>query len=178
MVTAAAVAHANRLPVLLLVGDTFASRLPDPVLQQVEHFDVAVDYRQRCLPRSHRATGIASCGQSRSCNRCRRRSRPARPGRLRPGFLGLSQDAQGEAFDYPAFSSHRPCIASAARGRTRTICAPLPRCSQQAKRPLIIAGGGVLYSLAESALGAFAERPASRSSKRLPVAACWCISIR
>ena len=73
MVTAAGVAMANRLPVLLLSGDTFASRLPDPVLQQVEHFgDPSTTVNDAFRPSC--ATGTASPGPSRSCRACRRPS--------------------------------------------------------------------------------------------------------
>ena len=74
LVTAAALAHVNRLPVLLLPGDTFASRQPDPVLQQIEDFGdptvTANDASGRC-----RASGTASRGPSSCWRRCRRRSR-------------------------------------------------------------------------------------------------------
>ena len=75
MVTAAAVAHANRLPLLLLAGDTFHSRIPDPVLQQVEHFDQPSITTSTTPSGRSRATGIASPARRRSCSRCRSRSR-------------------------------------------------------------------------------------------------------
>ena len=72
MVTAAGLAHSNRLPVLLLAGDTFANRRPDPVMQQVEHLREPDDHRERCLQGRSAATGTASRSPSRSSARCRR----------------------------------------------------------------------------------------------------------
>jgi len=158
MITAAAVAHANRLPVLLLSGDTFANRLPDPVLQQVEHFEspsTSVNDAFRAVTRywdrivrpeqilQSLPQAVATMLDPADCG---------------PAFIGLSQDAQGEAFDYPAAffapTMHRIRRPRPDQDDLRAAAALLA----QAKRPLIIAGGGVLYSLAESALGAFAER--------------------
>src|SRR5690349_10760414 len=101
MVTAAAVAHTNRLPLLLLSGDTFASRFQDPVLQQVEHFDAPST-----------SVNDAFRAVSRYWDRIVRpeqilQSLPQAialmldPADCGPAFLGLAQDAQGEAFDYP-----------------------------------------------------------------------------
>jgi TPP-dependent trihydroxycyclohexane-1,2-dione (THcHDO) dehydratase len=66
MVTAAALAHVNRLPVLLIPGDVFANRAPDPVLQQIEDFDDAHRQRQRLLPPRQCATSTGSAGPSTS----------------------------------------------------------------------------------------------------------------
>ena len=74
MVTAAALAHVNRLPVLLLPGDVFASRRPDPVLQQVEDFDDRRSLRTTACGRC-RVTGTGSRGPSSCCAHCRRRCR-------------------------------------------------------------------------------------------------------
>ena len=76
LVTAAALAHVNRLPVLLLPGDVFVSRAPDPVLQQVEDFDDGTCQRQRLLPagvallRPHRASGAAADGAAAGACAC------------------------------------------------------------------------------------------------------------
>src|SRR4051812_36079519 len=102
MVTAAAVAHANRLPILLLSGDVFASRLPDPVLQQVEHFADPT-----------RTVNDAFKAVTRYWDRIARpeqilQSLPQAvatlldPADCGPAFLALCQDTQGEAYDYPA----------------------------------------------------------------------------
>ncbi len=158
MVTAAAVAHTNRLPLLMLAGDVFASRAPDPVLQQVEHFDnptVSVNDAFRAVTRYWdriqrpeqileslpQALGVlldpADCG---------------------PVLLGLCQDAQGEAFDYPErFFEERVHEIPRPRpdaGQIRDAAALL----RASARPLAIAGGGVRYADAEEEIAAFCTR--------------------
>jgi 3D-(3,5/4)-trihydroxycyclohexane-1,2-dione acylhydrolase (decyclizing) len=157
MVTAAAVAHVNRLPVLFLPGDIFVSRRPDPVLQQVEDFGDATISANDCFrPVSRFFDRIVRPEQL----------LVALPAALRvltdpvecgPVTLSLPQDVQTESFDYPA-EFFRP--------RTWRIRAPEPDAVElaeaaaaiaKAKRPLILAGGGVKYARAESALKRFAE---------------------
>src|SRR5918992_4715340 len=158
MITAAGIAHANRLPVLLLSGDTFANRVPDPVLQQVEHFHnptITVNdafrpvtrywdriTRPQQVPHSlPRAVGTmldpADCG---------------------PAFLALPQDVQAEAFDWPAVffepQTHRIRRPGPDPEEVRAAADAL----RSAERPLLIAGGGVHYSQATAELAAFAER--------------------
>ncbi len=156
MVTAAALAHVNRLPVLLVCGDVFANRRPDPVLQQIEDFDdgtvsandafrPVVRYFDRitrpehlltCLPRALSVmTDPANCG---------------------PVCLAFCQDVQAEAFDYPE-NFFEPKVWRIRRPE------PDPRevedvvaAIKVAERPLIVAGGGVLYSGAEDTLADFA----------------------
>ncbi|WP_213778943.1 3D-(3,5/4)-trihydroxycyclohexane-1,2-dione acylhydrolase (decyclizing) [Caballeronia sp. dw_276] len=158
LVTAAALAHVNRLPVLLLPGDIFVSRAPDPVLQQVEdfadgnvsandtlkpvsrYFDRIVHPAQllSALPRAIRVlTDAALCG---------------------PVTLALPQDVQAMAYDYPesffeprVVSFHAP--SPAADDITRAANA-----LRAAKKPLLVSGGGVLYGLATEALRSFSER--------------------
>jgi 3D-(3,5/4)-trihydroxycyclohexane-1,2-dione acylhydrolase (decyclizing) len=157
LVTAAAVAHVNRLPVLLLPGDTFATRAPDPVLQQVESFqqgDVSANdcfrpvtrYFDRinrpeqlltALPRAIQVmTDPANCG---------------------PVCLALPQDVQAHAFDYPA-SFFEPEVVRFRRPPADAF--ELQRAVallKTAKQPLIVVGGGVLYSQACDRLRVFAE---------------------
>jgi 3D-(3,5/4)-trihydroxycyclohexane-1,2-dione acylhydrolase (decyclizing) len=158
MVTAAATALANRLPVLFLAGDTFASRIPDPVLQQVEHFGnptttvndafkPVVRYWDRI---SRPEQIISSLPQAVALM--------LDPADCGPAFIGLAQDVQGEAYDYPV-EFFEPVVHRIPRPRPDADrireAATLIR---KAKKPLIIAGGGVHYSLAEEALAAFAAR--------------------
>ncbi len=158
MVTAAGVAHANRMPILLLAGDTFANRFPDPVLQQVEHFHAPST-----------TVNDAFRSVSRYWDRIVRpeqilQSLPQAIGTLLdpadcgPAFLGLAQDAQGEAFDYPEIffepTTHRIRRARPDQTELATATALLLK----AQRPLIVAGGGVLYSGAAELLAQFAER--------------------
>ncbi|XUW87501.1 3D-(3,5/4)-trihydroxycyclohexane-1,2-dione acylhydrolase (decyclizing) [Burkholderia sp. M6-3] len=156
LLTAAALAHVNRLPVLLLPGDIFLSRAPDPVLQQVEdshdggvsandafkpvsrYFDRIMHPAQllSALPRALRVlTDAASCG---------------------PVTLALPQDVQAQAWDFPAdFFAPRIVTFYAPAPRVDEIDAAIARL-QRAKRPLIVAGGGVLYGRATDALQRFA----------------------
>jgi 3D-(3,5/4)-trihydroxycyclohexane-1,2-dione acylhydrolase (decyclizing) len=158
MVTAAGVAHSNRLPILLLSGDIFANRFPDPVLQQVEHFNnptISVNDAFRAVTRYwDRIVRPEQILQSLP----QALAMLLDPADCGPAFLGLAQDAQGEAFDYPsAFfepTVHRVRRTRPDRSEIQNAAAVL----SQATRPLIVSGGGVLYSLAASQLAAFAEK--------------------
>ncbi len=158
MVTAAAVAHVNRLPVLLLPGDVFANRIPDPVLQQVEAFgDPTISANDCFRPVSRYWDRITRPEQL-------LQSLPAAlavltdPAACGPATLALPQDVQAEAFEYPEHffepRTHRLRRPGADPAQLASVADRLRR----AERPLLIAGGGVHYSLAESALRAFAER--------------------
>jgi len=157
LVTAAALAHVNRLPVLLLPGDVFASRAPDPVLQQLEDFhhgDVSANdclrpvtrYFDRLMRPEQILTALPRAVQV--------MTDPALCG---PVCLALPQDVQTQAFDcpeeflQPALIRFRRTPAEA--GEMQRAVALL----KTAKRPLIIAGGGVLYSQAWEALRSFAQ---------------------
>ena len=144
MVTAAALAHVNRLPVLFIPGDVFASRAPDPVLQQIEDFDDATVSANDCfrpvvryfdrisrpehiltaLPRALRVmTDPANCG---------------------PVCLAFCQDTQAEAYDYPIdFFQPRSWPSRRPEPDQRELAAAVAAI-KAAKTPLIVAGGGVL----------------------------------
>jgi 3D-(3,5/4)-trihydroxycyclohexane-1,2-dione acylhydrolase (decyclizing) len=158
MVTAAALAHVNRLPVLLLPGDTFASRRPDPVLQQVEDFGEPCVTANDCFRPVARFWDrlvrpeqlIASLPQALSVL-----TDPAECG---PVVLALPQDVQTEAFDYPA-SLFEPVVRVPERTRASLhSISEAQRLLQAARRPLIIAGGGVHYAEACDGLEQFASR--------------------
>jgi 3D-(3,5/4)-trihydroxycyclohexane-1,2-dione acylhydrolase (decyclizing) len=156
MVTAAAVAHVNRLPILFLPGDVFAGRGPDPVLQQVEQFgDPTVSANDCFRPVSRFFDRITRPEQILS-------SLPAAlrvltdPAECGPATIAFPQDAQTEALDVPE---------EFLRPRLHRIRAPEPDARElaeaaaalaRAKRPLIIAGGGVKYAGADAALAEFA----------------------
>lgn len=157
MITAAGVAMSNRLPVLLIAGETFQSRIPDPVLQQVEHFGDP--------------TITVNDGFKSVCRYWDRITRPEQvihslphavatmldPATCGPAFLALPQDVQAEAYDYPdAFFEVQVREAP----RPRADLGALQRAAaaiRTAERPLVICGGGVHYSGAEAELQAFAE---------------------
>ena len=158
MVTAAALAHVNRIPVLFVPGDVFANRAPDPVLQQVEDFadgtvsandcfrPVSRYYDRICrpeqlltaLPRAFRVlTDPADCG---------------------PVTLAFCQDTQAEAYDYPeSFFEPRVWHIRRPEPDQRELDEVI-NMIRAAEVPVIVAGGGVIYSEAEDALGTFATK--------------------
>src|SRR3954451_3671164 len=158
MVTAAGVAHANRLPVLLLPGDTFANRAPDPVLQQVEHFGdgtATVNDAFRAVSRYFDRITRPEQLLSALPQVARVLTDPADAG---PVTLALPQDVQAETYDFPdalfAPVTHRP-LRSRPDRRSVTGAAGVLR---SAKRPLMVLGGGVRYSGAGQRAVVFAER--------------------
>jgi len=158
LMTASALAHANRLPMMMLCGDTYLTRLPDPVLQQMENFnDPTYGVNDGFKPVTRywdRITHPAQVIQS----------LPAAvatmldPGDCGPVFLGLPQDVQGWSYDYPAVffekKIHHIRRQAPDGDEIKTAVALL----KNAKRPMIIAGGGVQYSKAVTELTDFAER--------------------
>jgi len=157
VVTAAALAHVNRLPVLIIPGDIFANRAPDPVLQQIEDFEDGTisandcfrpvsryfdrisrpEHLLTCLPRAMRVmTDPASCG---------------------PVTLSFCQDVQAEAFDYPQdFFAPRVWTFRRPQPDAGELAAAIAAI-RAAKAPVVVAGGGVIYSQAEADLAAFAS---------------------
>ncbi|WP_300513438.1 3D-(3,5/4)-trihydroxycyclohexane-1,2-dione acylhydrolase (decyclizing) [Aliiroseovarius sp.] len=157
LVTAAGLAHANRLPMLMLCGDTFLTRLPDPVLQQMENFnDPTFGVNDAFKPVSRYWDRICHPAQV-------IQSLPAAiatlldPADCGPAFIGLPQDVQGWTYDYPVkfFEKkvHRIRRQSPDEAEIADAVAALAR----AERPMIIAGGGVQYSRAVEELTTFAE---------------------
>jgi 3D-(3,5/4)-trihydroxycyclohexane-1,2-dione acylhydrolase (decyclizing) len=158
MLTGAAAATVNRLPVLLLPGDVFASRRPDPVLQQLESSsrgDASVN--DAFIPVSKYFDRIMRPEQlvPAALSAMRVLTSPAEVGAV---TLALPQDVQTEAFDYPDEFFVR---------RLWHVARPSPDASQldraaaairESKRPLIVAGGGVIYADATGALKALVER--------------------
>ena len=158
MITAAAVAMSNRLPILFLPGDTFANRLPDPVLQQVEHFNnpgltqndsfkSVVRYFDR-ITRPEQI--ISSLPQAIEIM--------LDPADCGPACISLSQDVQGEVFDYPE---------DFFKERVHSIRRPRPDDFQikkaadiikKSQKPILISGGGVFYSDAMDELSNFARK--------------------
>jgi 3D-(3,5/4)-trihydroxycyclohexane-1,2-dione acylhydrolase (decyclizing) len=157
MVTAAALAHVNRLPLLLLPGDVFANRIPDPVLQQVESFgDGTVSANDCFRPVSRYFDRIARPEQIIPAL-ARAMQVLTDPAECGPVTLSLCQDVQAEAYDYPE-SMFDERIWSVRRPRPDLHELKLAADAlAKAKKPLIIAGGGVLYSEASAALDKFVE---------------------
>lgn len=158
MVTAAALAHVNRLPVLLLPGDVFANRAPDPVLQQVESFgDGTVSANDVFRPVSRYFDRITRPEQIIPALQ-RAMQVLTDPAECGPVTLSLCQDVQAEAFDYPeSFFAERVWMPRRAQPDTNELDAAVAAL-KSAKKPVIIAGGGVLYSEATATLKSFAEK--------------------
>ena len=158
LLTAAALAHANRLPVLMLCGDTFLTRLPDPVLQQLEHYgDPSLGLNDAFKAVSRFWDRITHPAQVLN-------SLPAAlatmldPADCGPAFIGLPQDLQGWAYDYPvAFFDKRVHHVRRQTPDQRELQAAV-NLLKSAERPVIIAGGGVQYSGAVAEMTAFAVR--------------------
>ncbi|WP_298839524.1 3D-(3,5/4)-trihydroxycyclohexane-1,2-dione acylhydrolase (decyclizing) [uncultured Roseobacter sp.] len=163
LVTSAALAHANRLPVLLLCGDTYATRLPDPVLQQMENFnDPTFGVNDAFKPVSRYWDRIMHPAQV-------IQSLPAAlatmldPGDCGPAFIGLPQDVQGWTCDYPAEFFEKRVHRIRRQHPDADEIADAVALLRTAERPMIIAGGGVQYSRAADEMRSFAE------AHRIPV---------
>ncbi|WP_309086722.1 thiamine pyrophosphate-binding protein, partial [Chelativorans sp.] len=158
MVTAAAVAHVNRLPVLLLPGDVFANRKPDPVLQQIESFaDGTVSANDCFRPVSRYFDRITRPEQIIPALQ-RAMTVLTDPAECGPVTLALCQDTQTEAYDYPESFFAEKIWAPRRIRPDETELAQAADLIRNAKRPFIVAGGGVLYSNAETALAEFAQK--------------------
>jgi 3D-(3,5/4)-trihydroxycyclohexane-1,2-dione acylhydrolase (decyclizing) len=157
MVTGAALATINRLPVLLLPGDTFATRVADPVLQQLEHpsgQDISVNDAFRPVSRFFDRIWRPEQLPAALLAAMRVLADPAETGAV---TLALPQDVQAEAYNWPAelFRERTWHIP-----RTPPDPAAVTRAAEvirSARRPLIVAGGGVIYSEATRALESFAD---------------------
>ncbi|HAJ84091.1 MAG TPA: 3D-(3,5/4)-trihydroxycyclohexane-1,2-dione acylhydrolase (decyclizing), partial [Rhodobacteraceae bacterium] len=157
LLTAGALCHANRLPMLMLCGDTFLTRLPDPVLQQLEHFgNPALGLNDAFQPVSRYWDRITHPAQV-------LQSLPAAlatlldPADCGPAFIALPQDVQGWTYDYPlSFFDRKIHRIRRQTPDVREIQDAL-KVLKDAKRPAIIAGGGVQYSKAVKELISFAE---------------------
>jgi 3D-(3,5/4)-trihydroxycyclohexane-1,2-dione acylhydrolase (decyclizing) len=157
MVTAAGVAHVNRLPVLFLPGDIFANRAPDPVLQQIESYgDGTLSANDAFRPVTRYFDRITRPEQIISALK-RAMQVMTDPVDCGPVCLSLCQDVQAEAFDYPEeFFAEKVWSFRRPRADEDEIAAAVAAL-EAARKPVIIAGGGVLYSRATVELQAFAE---------------------
>ena len=158
MVTAAALAHVNRLPVLFMPGDVFANRAPDPVLQQIEDFQDGTVSANDCFrPVSRYYDRIQRPEQLLSAlpRAFRVMTDPTECG---PVTLAFCQDTQAEAYDYPeSFFAKKIWRIRRLEPEAFELETALSAI-KAAKAPIIVAGGGVHYSLATEALEKFASR--------------------
>ncbi len=158
MATAAALAHVNRLPILLLPGDVFASRRPDPVLQQLENGADGVSSANDCLKPFSRYFDRIMRPEQLLTALPRAMAVLTDPAECGPATLAFCQDVQAEAFDWPTVF-FKPRVWPTRRQPADPLeIAGLADRLRAAKKPLIVAGGGVLYAKAEGGLAAFALR--------------------
>ncbi|MEX0287095.1 MAG: 3D-(3,5/4)-trihydroxycyclohexane-1,2-dione acylhydrolase (decyclizing) [Paracoccaceae bacterium] len=158
MVTAAALAHVNRLPLLLIPGDVFANRGPDPVLQQVEDFDDGTVSANDCFRPVSRYFDRITRPEQLLTALPRALQTMTDPAKCGPVTLSFCQDVQAEAFDWPV-RFFEPRVWRIRRPEPDAAeLAEVAGLLQSAERPVIVAGGGVLYSGAEQTLLEFANR--------------------
>ncbi len=157
LLTAAGLAHTNRLPMLMLCGDTFITRLPDPVLQQIENFsDPTYGVNDAFRPVTRYWDRITHPAQV-------LQTLPAAiatmldPADCGPAFIALPQDVQGWTFDYPKSFFDRRIHQVRRQSPDIEEISSAAELFMSAKRPIIIAGGGVQYSGAVSELTNFAK---------------------
>ncbi|MCW7547365.1 3D-(3,5/4)-trihydroxycyclohexane-1,2-dione acylhydrolase (decyclizing) [Photorhabdus sp. APURE] len=157
MVTAAATATANRIPLLLLPGDLFACRQPDPVLQQVEQFhDYTISTNDCFRPVSRYWDRISRPEQIMSAmiNAMRVLTDPADTGAV---TICLPQDVQGEIWDFPDYFFQKRIHRIERRPASAAMINDAVELINRKKKPLLICGGGVRYSEAHNAFRQFAE---------------------
>jgi len=158
MVTAAATATANRIPVLFLPGDTYACRQPDPVLQQIEHFhDLNISTNDAFKAVSKYWDRITRPEQLMTAmiNAMRVLTDPADTGAV---TIALPQDVQAEAYDYPVSFFRKRVHRIERRPPTKAMIDEAAALIRRKKKPILICGGGVRYSEAAEAFRAFAEK--------------------
>ena len=158
MVTAAAVALSNRLPLLLIPGDTFSSRFPDPVLQQVENFTSPTETQNDAFKSVSRYFDRITRPEQILSSLPQAIQVMLDPADCGPATISMSQDVQGEIYDYPEVFFEE---------KIHTIRKIYPDPDQieiaaeeikNSKQPIIISGGGVLYAEAEQELSMFAKK--------------------
>lgn len=157
MVTAAAVAHANRLPLLLVPGDVFANRRPDPVLQQIEDFGDPTVTANDCLRPVSRFWDRIARPEQLLASLPQALATLLDPVSCGPATLAFCQDVQTEAAEFPdAFFEPRVHRVRRPQPDPAELDDAVARLSP-ARAPLLVAGGGVLYAAAADALDRFAR---------------------
>ena len=158
MVTAAAVALSNRLPILFLPGDTFSSRFPDPVLQQVEHFNSPSETQNASFKAVSKYFDRITRPEQILSSLPQAINTMIDPADCGPAVISMSQDVQGEAYDYPEIffeeKTHEIRRIHPDPNQIKKAAEKL----KLSKQPIIISGGGVLYSEAENDVSAFAKK--------------------
>lgn len=158
MITAAATATANRIPLLLLPGDVFATRQPDPVLQQIEQshdLSISTNDAFRAVSKYWDRINRPEQLMTACISAFRVLTDPAETGAV---TLSLPQDVQGEAYDFPEYFFQKRVHRLDRRLPTEGQLSDALKLIASKHKPMIICGGGVKYSGAGDALRAFAER--------------------
>ncbi|MCO8171639.1 3D-(3,5/4)-trihydroxycyclohexane-1,2-dione acylhydrolase (decyclizing) [Pseudomonas sp. 21LCFQ02] len=158
MLTAAATATANRIPLLLLPGDVYASRQPDPVLQQIEQFhDLSISTNDafRAVSKYWDRINRPEQLMSAAISAMRVLTDPAETGAV---TLSLPQDVQGEAYDYPTYFFAKRVHRIERPRPSEAVLEEAVALLKGKRKPLLICGGGVKYSGAGQALQRFAEK--------------------
>jgi 3D-(3,5/4)-trihydroxycyclohexane-1,2-dione acylhydrolase (decyclizing) len=158
MVTAAATASANNIPVLLLPGDTFATRQPDPVLQQIEHYhDLTITTNDafRAVSKYWDRVNRPEQLMTAMINAMRVLTDPADTGAV---TIALPQDVQGEVYDFPEYFFRKRVHRIERRVPTASDLKDAVELIKRKKKPIIICGGGVRYSEAADVLKRFSEK--------------------
>lgn len=158
MVTAAATATANRIPVLFLPGDVYATRQPDPVLQQVEQFydlNISTNDAYKAVSKYWDRISRPEQLMTACINAMRVLTSPADTGAV---TLALPQDVQGEAYDYPEYFFQKRVHRIERTPATKEMIADAVSLITKKKKPMLICGGGVRYSEAAEAFKTFAEK--------------------
>lgn len=158
MVTAAATATANRIPVLFLPGDVYATRQPDPVLQQVEQFydlNISTNDAYKAVSKYWDRISRPEQLMTACINAMRVLTSPADTGAV---TLALPQDVQGEAYDYPEYFFEKRVHRIERTPATKEMLKDAVSLITKKRKPMLICGGGVRYSEAAEAFKAFAEK--------------------
>ncbi|WP_273384049.1 3D-(3,5/4)-trihydroxycyclohexane-1,2-dione acylhydrolase (decyclizing), partial [Actinobacillus porcinus] len=157
MITAAATATANRIPLLLLPGDVFATRQPDPVLQQIEqshNLSISTNDAFKAVSKYWDRVNRPEQLMTACINAMRVLTDPAETGAV---TIALPQDVQGEAYDFPEYFLQKRVHRIERTPPTQAMLQDALKLIQSKKKPLIVCGGGVRYSEAAEQLKAFAE---------------------
>ncbi|MDC0594641.1 3D-(3,5/4)-trihydroxycyclohexane-1,2-dione acylhydrolase (decyclizing) [Alphaproteobacteria bacterium] len=158
MVTAAGVALSNRLPLLLLPGDVFASRFPDPVLQQVENFNSPVENQNDAFKPVSRFFDRITRPEQILNSLPQAIQIMLDPADCGPATIAISQDVQGESYNYPEVFFEERIHTIRRIHPDPTQISEAANQLKNSQQPIIISGGGVLYSEAEEELSQFAKK--------------------
>ncbi|HDR7511980.1 3D-(3,5/4)-trihydroxycyclohexane-1,2-dione acylhydrolase (decyclizing) [Bacillus toyonensis] len=157
MITSAATASANNIPVLLLPGDVFATRQPDPVLQQIEQthdLSISTNDAFRAVSKYWDRVNRPEQLMTAMIQAMRVLTNPADTGAV---TICLPQDVQGEAWDFPSYFFQKRVHRIERRLPTKASVADAVEMIKKKKKPIMICGGGVRYAEAAEELKQFAE---------------------